>query len=377
MGQARRAAAEGIPARVKILQVCQPTDGGVAHHVRLLAEGLKVRGISVDVACSPGDLANGLRESGITVLTLPLVRPISPRKDLSSALSLWEAIREGGYSLVHTHSAKAGAVGRIAAWASRTPVVYTPHAWSFLVAEGELNRSIYIVVERFLALLSARIICVSTKEIELGRRSVGASSKLRLSPNGMVVRPCGANRNGGEELSVGSVARLTRQKGIGYLIEAAEGVCEERGDVRFSVAGDGPDLGALEAEVERRNLRDRFELVGAVEDPWDYLASLDVFVLPSLWEGMPFAVLEAMGCGLPVVATDVGGIRDVIPDEAYGTVVAPADVQALKRAILRYADSLPLREDTGAAARRRVLEEFSEERMVEGVLDVYSEVIRC
>jgi len=362
---------------VKVLQICQPADGGVARHVRSLAEGLKARGISVEVVCSPGDLADGLRESGITVLTLPLVRPVSPRRDLYSVISLWKTIRKGGYSLVHAHSAKAGAVGRIAAWTSRTPVVYTPHAWSFLVAEGELNRSIYIAVERFLALLSDRIICVSTEEIELGRRSVGASSKLRLSPNGITVRSRASHRNGGDELSVGSVTRLTRQKGIGFLIVAAEAVCEERRDVRFSVAGDGPDLGELEAEVERRNLRGRFELIGVVEDPWAYLASLDVFVLPSLWEGMPFAVLEAMGCGLPVVATDVGGVRDMIPDEAYGTVVAPADVPALKGAILRYAGSLPLREDTGAAARRRVLEEFSEERMIEGVLDVYSEVVKC
>jgi glycosyltransferase involved in cell wall biosynthesis len=193
----------------------------------------------------------------------------------------------------------------------------------------------------------------------------------------MAVPPLGSNRDSGEGLSVGSISRLTRQKGIGYLIEAAEGVCAERGDVRFSVAGGGPDLEALEAEIERRKLRDRFELVGPVDDPWEYLSSLDLFVLSSLWEGMPFAVLEAMGCGLPVVATDVGGVREMIPDETYGTVVPPADAQVLKRAILRYADSPSLREDTGAAARRRVLEEFSEERMVEGVLDVYSEVARC
>ena len=178
-------------------------------------------------------------------------------------------------------------------------------------------------------------------------------------------------------MSVGSVSRLTRQKGVGYLIEAAEKVCEERGDVRFSVAGGGPDHEALEAEIERSGLRDKFELVGPVGKPLEYLASLDLFVLASLWEGMPFVVLEAMGCELPVVATDVGGVRDLIPEETYGTVVPPADAHALKEAILRYVDSPILRKNTGIAARRRVLEEFSEERMVEGVLDVYSEAIRC
>jgi glycosyltransferase involved in cell wall biosynthesis len=361
---------------VRVLQVCQPSDGGVARHVRLLASGLRDRGVSVDVACAPGELAESLRESGFTVFTLPLVRPVSPGRDLSSTLSLRRIIRKGRYSLVHTHSAKAGAVGRVAARVSGTPAVYTPHAWSFLVSEGGLKRGVYTVIERFLALLSARIICVSTGELELGRRSVGAAGKLRLSPNGLAVRPRGVDREGGGGLSVGSVARLTRQKGIRHLIEAAEGVCEERGDARFSVAGDGPDLEALKAEIARRKLADRFELVGAVEDPWEYLSRLDVFVLPSLWEGMPFAVLEAMGCGLPVVATDVGGVRDMIPDETYGTVVPPADARALERAVLRYANSPQLRERTGARARSRVLEEFSEERMVEGVMKVYSEVAR-
>jgi len=360
---------------VKVLQICQPADGGVARHVRLLAEGLRARGVAVEVACSPGELANELRESGITVFTLPLVRQISPRRDLSSAFSLWRIMRGGGYSLVHTHSAKAGALGRIAALAARTPAVYTPHAWSFLVSEG-VKRGFYTVVERVLARLSALIICVSEAELELGRRHVWAGSRLRLSRNGIPVRPRPARRGGGG-LSVGSVARLTRQKGIRYLIAASEGVRAKRGDVRFSVAGDGSEVEALKAEIARRNLRDAFELVGAVKDPWAHLASLDVFVLPSLWEGMPFAVLEAMGCGLPVVATDVGGVSDMIPDETYGTVVPPADAGALERAILRYADSPALREQTGDAARRRVLEEFGEDRMVEGVLGVYSEVARC
>lgn len=362
---------------MKILQVCQPTDGGVAHYVRVLAEGLRAQGISVDVACSPGALAGGLRESGVKVFTLPLVRPFSPRRDLSSTLSLWKIIREGGYSLVHTHSAKAGAVGRIAARAARTPVVHTPNAWSFLVSQSELERRIYVVVERFLALLSSRIICVSTEELELGRRCVGATGKLRLSPNGVAVRPRAKSRKKGEGLMVGSVSRLARQKGVRYLIEAAEGVCAEREDVRFSVAGDGPDMELLRTEIERRGLQGRFDLVGVVEEPWDYLASLDVFVLPSLWEGMPFTVLEALASGLPVVATDVGGVRDLIPDETYGVVVPPADARTLKNAILRYAGSPRLREDTRAAAQRRVLREFSQERMVEGVLNVYAEVVGC
>lgn len=363
---------------MKILQVCQPADGGVAHHVEILSKELINRNLPVEVACSPGLLADKLRQAGIKVFVLPLVRPVSPRNDLFAAYALWRIVRKGGYSLVHAHSAKAGAVGRLAALLARVPAIYTPHAWSFLAAGTGFERQAYNAVERLLAPFTNRIICVSTGEMELGDQVVGASSEeLRLVPNGVAVPSPVRTREGGEVVVVGSVCRLARQKGVTYLVRAAEAVCREHGSgVRFSVAGEGPDLNLLKAEINRRGLRDVFELVGAVGKPWDHLYSLDVFVLPSLWEGMPFVLLEAMGMGLPVVATDVGGTRDVIPDETFGAVIPPADVDALKAAILRYVDHPELRRSVGAAARRRILREFSRQRMVEGNLRVYAEVLK-
>jgi glycosyltransferase involved in cell wall biosynthesis len=362
----------------KILQVCQPADGGVAQQVGILAQEMADRGLPVGVACSPGALSERLRRSGIEVHELPLVRRISLREDLSAVRALRKIIRGGGYSLVHAHSAKAGVVGRVAARLAGVPAVYTPHAWSFLVAQGGFERRVYVAIEWLLASFTRRIICVSKGELELGCREVGVRvDKLRLVPNG-VTPPPPVRAGEGEDVVVGSVCRLARQKGLTYLIRAADAVRRERGSgVRFSVAGDGPDLDLLKAEIHRRGLRDVFELVGAVEEPWDHLSSLDLFVLPSLWEGMPFVLLEAMGAGLPVVATDVGGVRDVIPDDTFGTVVPAADADALKAAILRYVDLPELLRSVGAAARGRILREFSRERMVEGNLDVYAEALVC
>lgn len=365
---------------MKILQVCQPAEGGVAHYVSVVTTELKTRDCSVDVACSPGVLADELRGRGLNVFPLPLVREASPQKDLAAVLQLRRIIREGKYSLVHTHSSKAGAVGRVAALLARTPSVHTPNAWSFLVSKSTLERWFYIVAEWILGLISSRIICVSSGEMELGRRSLATvRGKLRLVPNGVAVPSRTRVREEGnvtEELVVGTLARLTRQKGIDYLVQAAEEVCMEHERLRFSVAGDGPDLIRIKDEIASRGLSGRFELVG-LQDPWKYLEQIDIFVLPSLWEGMPFALLEAMGFGLPSVATDVGGVRDLIADETFGIVVPPADSGALQDAILRYVDSSHLREATGAAARRRIITEFSRERMVERTLNVYSEVLGC
>ncbi|MBV9455510.1 MAG: glycosyltransferase family 4 protein [Rubrobacter sp.] len=363
---------------MRILQVCQPAEGGVAHYALVLSTELNGRGWPVDVACSPGALADELRSRGIGVLPLPLVRGFSPQKDLIATLELWKMIRKRRYSLVHTHSAKAGVVGRIAARMAQTPAVHTPNAWSFLVSDSTFERWVYVAVERVLALLSSRIICVSTRELELGRRwLVGVDEKLRLVPNGITLPPQTRVRSEVGELVVGTVARLARQKGIEHLIQAAEGVCAKRKGVRFSVAGGGPDFERLNTAIQRRGLRHRFELIGPVQAPWGYLEQIDIFVLPSLWEGMPFALLEAMSFGLPVVATDVGGVRDVIPDETFGIVVPPADPHALQEAILRYVDSPQLRNTAGATARERVVQEFSRERMVERTLSIYSEVLKC
>jgi len=364
---------------MRILQVCQPVEGGVFHYVKTLSRGLKARGWSVDVACPPGTLADRLQTEGIGVWSLPMAREISPRRDLATTLRLWKIIRGEGYSVVHTHSSKAGAVGRVAGWLARTPTIHTPNAWSFLAAGSTFERHLYIAAERILAFLCSRIICVSSEELDLGRRTlIGERKKLRLVPNGVRVPPERVSRSSEGDLVVGSLTRLARQKGIDYLVQAAELVCaERRGDgVRFSVAGGGPDFERLKGEVQRRGLSGRFHLLGPVQDPWGYLAGIDIFVLPSLWEGMPFALLEAMGYGLPVVVTDVGGVRDAIPDVSVGTIVHPADPGALKEAILRYVESPRLRDVTGTAARERVIQEFSQERMIERTLQVYSEVLK-
>lgn len=362
---------------MKVLQVFRLSEGGVDHYVSVLLAELQARGWSVDVACSPGSLADELRSQGVTVFSVPLSRKVSPLRDLVATLKLLKIIRREKYSLVHVHSAKAGVVGRVAAFVGRTPVVHTPNAWSFLASESKLVRQAHVAIEWVLALVSSRIICVSSEELELGRRLVRAGRKLRLVPNGIAPPPPTVRSPSNKEyLLLGTLTRLTRQKGLDYLIRAAEAVCAERVGVRFSVAGDGPDFERLKAQAERRGLlRDRFEFVG-FREPWGYLEEIDVFVLPSLWEGMPFALLEAMGRGLPVVATDVGGVRDLIPDETYGMVVPPADSDALRKALLRYVDAPQIRESTGASARRRVLNEFNQERMTKRTLDVYSEVLR-
>ncbi|HSK91685.1 MAG TPA: glycosyltransferase family 4 protein [Euzebyales bacterium] len=363
----------------RVLLVCQPTDGGVALHVETLARRLPEAGVAVTVACPPGPWARALAADGVAVVEVPMVRAIAPRTDLGALARLRAEIGAGGYDLVHTHSAKAGVVGRLAARSHGVTTVHTPHAWSFLAAGGRLTSLLYRRIERALAGSTAMIICVSDGERRRGLQ-VADAARMTVVTNGVAV-PDGAPRGAGHgargerEVVVGTVARLAPQKGIGHLLEAFALVRAERDDVRLAIAGDGPLRFDLEADARWLGIADHVTFVGGVASPWSFLAGLDLFVLPSLWEGLPYALLEAMATGLPSVATAVDGVAEAIPDRRYGTVVAPGDSRRLAREILALVGDPQARADMGRLARRHVRETFSVDGMVGATADVYHRVL--
>ena len=367
---------------MRVLQVCQPTVEGVAVHVETLASELPGQGVEVAVACPPGPLADHLLERGVPWIAVPMDRHVDPVGDLRAVRTIVRTLRRAAragqaFDLVHAHSAKAGAVARVAAILARVPTVYTPHAWSFLAAGSPLERLVYRLVETVLGFATRRIVCVSDGERELGRQ-VAARNRCIVIPNGIdppaeIVHDGHPQRDG--SVAVGTVGRLAPQKGIDLLLEAASLVIQRRPDVRFRIAGDGPSAAELHARTEELGISDRVRFDGLVDGPWGVLAELDVFVLPSRWEGMPFTLLEAMGGGLPVVSFDVGGVRDLIVDERHGTVVAPGDVTGFAEAIVRYADDPDQRRRTGEEARERVLQHFTFDRMVERNGELYRDVV--
>ena len=365
---------------MKVLEVCQPTVEGVALHVEVLASRLPELGVEVTVACPPGPLADHLVARGVPWMPVEMGREVDPAEDLRAVRRLVRRLlgarRAGaGFDLVHAHSAKAGAVARVAAALARVPAVYTPHAWSFLAASGPVDGAVYRSTEMLLTRVSRRIICVSRAEQRLGRQ-VGAQRRCTVIPNGVTAPPAPLGRAGqGSDVVVGTVGRLAPQKGIDLLLDVAAAVCAERPAVRFRIAGDGPSGEALRTEVERRGLDRYVRFDGLVDGPWGVLDEIDVFALPSRWEGMPFTLLEAMSCGLPVVSFDVGGVRDLIVDAEHGAVVPAGDVDAFAEAILRYADAPAERRRVGGAARERVLSGFTLDRMVARTHAVYAEVL--
>jgi glycosyltransferase involved in cell wall biosynthesis len=211
--------------------------------------------------------------------------------------------------------------------------------------------------------------------------------KVFLIPNGVEIKVfTEANQSLVEALAqewkirshtpvIGTLARLHEQKGHSYLLDAVAQLRREIPDVKALVVGDGELRPSLEQRTQALRLSDSVIFTGTRRDVPEILALLDVFVLPSLWEGLPIALLEAMAAGLPVVATRVGGVPEVVVDGETGLLVPPRDPDALSEAILTLLQDPDLRQKMGQAGQERVREYFSVERMVEETEALYERLL--
>lgn len=332
--------------------------GGAQSYVRDLVPGLADQYDVTVAAHGPGGLADAVRARGARYVELRHVRrPISAR-DLLGLYELWRLCRRIRPVILHLNSSKAGVLGRIAGAVARVPVrVFTAHGWAFKASPG-LSGRLYLWADRLALPLTTAVVCVSETERAAGiAAGTCRDGSTHVIYNGVETLPEPAGSGERSRVRIVSVGRLAPPKDFLTLVHAAAALDPEQAEV--VVLGDGPDRPALEAEIRSLEIDDRVELAGEVTDVPTRLRDADVFVLSSRSEGLPISVLEAMAAGLPVVASDVGGLKELVEQGISGTLVPPGDAPALARALAELGDDRERRRREGAAGRRRVVARFS------------------
>ena len=330
---------------------------------------------SADSDGSGDSMLDRAANAGMRVLTVPeLVSPLAPATDARALRVLTGRLAEGGYDVVHTHSAKAGALGRIAAQRAGVPhVVHTFHGFPFHEFQSRPRRAAYVGIERYLSRFTDVFLAVGgAVAAEAVRRGIAAPDRVRVInpaieipevPGGPAVRAAARRRLGvpvGCKV-VGTVGRIDYQKAPECFIDAMAAL--NRPDVYVVWVGDGPMRRQLQARADRRGMQDRFRCLGHRDDVAELLPGFDVFVMASRYEGLPCSVAEAMTAGVPVVATAVNAVPDLVVAGETGLLAGPQRSGQLAAAVAYMLDEPAEAGRMAAAGRRLVLGRFTAESL--------------
>ena len=324
--------------------------GGAQKYVYDLAPGVKSSGHDVSVAggeISLGDLADKLKNQAIDVLPLKnLVREINPLKDLRCIGEIKRLIETEKPDVVHLNSSKAGVIGSIAAKLSKhkTKVIYTCHGWVFNESLNPLIRIIYLWLEKFTGRFKDKIICISEPDRQSAiKHQIIKPGNLLTVHNGIDLAALSFldSASARKELGLpadrpitGNIANFYKTKGLKYLIEAADILInKQKQKIIFAIIGEGDLRPQLEEQIKNKNLSASFLLLGKKQSAAKYLKAFDVYVSSSVKEGVPYSILEAMAAGLPIIATAVGGVPEVIKNEANGLLIGAENPLAISEKI--------------------------------------------
>ncbi|MHB8904528.1 MAG: glycosyltransferase family 4 protein [Melioribacteraceae bacterium] len=368
-------------SRIKVLMfIDEAKMGGGQQHLLWLVQNMDKSKFEIEVACEhEGYLVDELRKLNITVHPIT----ISNSPSIFSLIKTYRLLNKISPMILHTHGGTAGFYGRLSAFFNfKGAVIHTYHGIHYLHFDKYLLRKIYTSIDKFLLRITNCTICVAQNDFDIGLKAgIIQKEKAVVIHNGIDIdKFLRYNENTDYKIKlktekhsiiVGSVGRLHYQKGYEYLIEASKSVLEYYPDVKFVLIGDGGLRGSLESSAKKNGVYNSFTFLGNQTNIPELLAQIDIFVLPSLWEGLPLVLLEAMAAQKPVIATDVNGIVEIIETEKEGILIPSKNSAAISSALIRLLKDDELRKRIAANGYVKVVREFSLKKMIEETESVY------
>jgi len=311
-----------------------------------------------------------------------VVREISPIRDLIALWSLFRIFRKEKFDILHLHTSKAGVLGSISGYfAGIKNIIYTPHGHIFsktaqIPGVSELpssKKKILYFLRKIAYRLCTKLVALSEEDKnEQTALNLAAPEKFAVIMNGIDVDSfSGHPIKEGKDIVIGSVGRLSREKGHDVLIEAFAVAIVKCPDIHLLIVGDGKESSALGELAERLGVSGKVSFPGNTDDVRGFLKEMDIFVLPSRYESQGIAAMEAMSAGLPIIASNVGGIPGIITDNAEGLLVKPEDSHVLAIAIEELANDKALREKLASGGRIRAEKDFRVEKMLSAYETLY------
>ena len=368
-----------------------PIISGSGINTFLSMRGMDKSLYAVELAVAPGGpLIELVGEHGMKVHTFKhFVQPLDPFKDLLALLDLYVFLRRKRYHVIHTHNSKAGFIGRVAGKWARVPViVHTVHGFAFHDQEPPWRQALFRNLERLAAHWCDKMVFISQPLIDWAfKEGITKNSKVTRVYSGIELdhfHPVSAEEKKRirkkwgirpRDPVIGMVSKLWEGKGHATLIQAFREIQKEMGEAKLVIVGEGYLYKDLVAMVDRLGLKGSVLFTGFQRDVAEIIATFDVAVLPSFFEGMGRVLLEAMAMEKPVVASRVGGIPDLVEDGVNGFLVNPGKIQELSAGLLRVLRDKKLARKLGKQGRKKTTDRFSAEIMVQSIDAIYRELL--
>jgi glycosyltransferase involved in cell wall biosynthesis len=375
--------------KLQVLEIVASSRGGGAEHVFCIAKGIDKSKFDLTIIMPEDDgnvNAFDFERLGIKVVPFNFFNRLSLRE----FLNFWSFIRRGDFDIVHCHGARAALFGRLAASLLRRwpKIVYTIHGFHVIHYQNPIKKICLLLLERILGHFTDMIICVSHSDREsVIKTKIAKSDKIKIIWNGIdlerfqkVLLNNNVKRNElglpADAFILTMIGRLHPPKDLFTLITSFQLVQDELPNTCLLIVGDGPLRKELQNYAKRLHLNSKIIFAGARRDIPEILAITDIFILSTLWEGLPIVLLEAMASAKPVIASDICGNKEVVVNGETGILVPPIDPKSLAKAIIELARDPQKAKRLGQKGIARVKENFTLEKMIQQVTNLYEELTR-